>query len=221
MTAFVRAEAWRKSALACGIASSLLYGWMIVFLRYDGYSRLAQVPSELTAIGAPTQSLWAVLGAVYMALIAIFGWGVWTSARRRESLRRTGLLLLAYAAFGLLWPFATMHQRDVLAEGGGTLGDTLHVILGPLEVLVMFACMAVAAGAFGARFRIYTIVSIILLLAFGGITVMQAPQVSQGLPTPFIGLWERICISGFLVWIVALAVATWRQGISQRPAVTL
>lgn len=218
MVGVFRAVAWRRAALACGIASSLLFGWMIAFIRYDGYSRLSQVPSELTAIGAPTQSLWAVLGWLYMALIGIFGWGVWKSANQRRSLRRTGALLLVYAAFGLLWPFGTMHQRDVLAAGGGTLGDTIHVILGPAEVIVMFAGMAVAATAFGTRFRVYTIFSIILLLAFGVVTVIQAPRLSQGLPTPLIGLWERICITVFLAWIIALAIAVWRlDGTVLRP----
>jgi hypothetical protein len=36
-----------------------------------------------------------------------------------------GGLILAYASLGLLWPFAAMHQREVLAAGGGTLSDTM------------------------------------------------------------------------------------------------
>jgi hypothetical protein len=44
-------EARRRVLLACGIASSLLYGAMIWAIRYEGYSLVSQVPSELTAIG--------------------------------------------------------------------------------------------------------------------------------------------------------------------------
>ena len=52
----VSGEAWRKALLVCGIASSLLYAAMIWAIRYEGYSPVSQVPSELTAIGAPTRT---------------------------------------------------------------------------------------------------------------------------------------------------------------------
>ena len=58
----VSGEASRKALLVCGIASSLLYALMIWTIRYEGYNLVSQVPSELTAIGAPTQRLWALLG---------------------------------------------------------------------------------------------------------------------------------------------------------------
>src|SRR5262245_36231510 len=126
----VRQETWRTVLLACGIVSSLLYAAMIWAIRYEGYSVVSQVPSELTAIGAPTQTLWARLGWIYTVLVTAFGFGVWKSADRQRSLRVVARLVLAYASLGLLWPFAAMHQRDVLAAGGGTLSDTLHLVLG-------------------------------------------------------------------------------------------
>lgn len=70
----------RKVFLGCGILSSLLYVTMMQAIRYEGYHWISQVPSELTAIGAPTRTLWAWLGWVYTALILAFGWGVWKSA---------------------------------------------------------------------------------------------------------------------------------------------
>jgi Protein of unknown function (DUF998) len=53
---------------------------MIWAIRYEGYSPISQVPSELTAIGAPTQVLWARLGWIYTVLVAAFGLGLWKSA---------------------------------------------------------------------------------------------------------------------------------------------
>src|SRR5688572_32838218 len=70
----------RKTLLVCGVASSLLYALMIWGIRYEGYSPISQVPSELTAIGAPTQGLWARLGWIYTVLITAFGIGAWQSA---------------------------------------------------------------------------------------------------------------------------------------------
>jgi CubicO group peptidase (beta-lactamase class C family) len=195
----------RKLLLGGGVLSSLLYGAMIWAIRYEGYSLVSQVPSELTAIGAPTQRLWAWLGPIYTLLVTAFGWGVWQSAGRNRAVRIAGGLILAYGSLGLLWPFAPMHQREVLAAGGGTLSDTMHVALGAVTVFLMFLAIGYGAAAFGLRFRLYSIASIVMLLAFGVLTFLQAPRLEAGLPTPWIGLWERINISVFLLWIVVLA----------------
>jgi pimeloyl-ACP methyl ester carboxylesterase len=77
----------RRTLLACGIASSLLYALMIWAIRYEGYNLFSQVPSELTAVGAPTQRLWALLGPIYTLLVAAFGWGIWRSAGRNRAVR--------------------------------------------------------------------------------------------------------------------------------------
>jgi hypothetical protein len=200
----------RKIFLVCGIASSLLYGAMIWAIRYDGYSLVSQVPSELTAIGAPTQRLWALLGPIYTLLVAAFGWGVWQSAGRHSAVRIVGGLILAYGSLGLLWPFAPMHQREVLAAGGGTMGDTMHVVLGAVTVFLMFLAIGYGATAFGRRFRVYSIASTVVLLAFGALTFMEAPRLEADVPTPWIGLWERINISVFLLWVAVLAITLLR-----------
>jgi len=197
----------RQVLILCGVASSLLYAFMIWAIRYEGYSVLSQVPSELTAIGAPTRGLWARLGWMYTALLTAFGCGLLKSARGNRALRIVGGLVLAFASLGLLWPFAAMHQREVLAAGGGTVGDTLHQVLGAVTVSLMFLTIAFGAAAFGTRFRVYSIATVVVLLAFGGLTFLEAPRVGANLPTPWIGLWERINISVFLVWVAALAAA--------------
>ena len=202
---------WRRASLACGIAFSVLYGAMIWMIRYDGYSVLSQAPSELAAIGAPTRRLWSLLGPIDTLLLVAFGWGVWQSAGRNRSVRIVGALLLAFGALGLLWPFAPMHQRQVLAAGGGTLGDTMHVVLAGATVLLMFLAIGFGAWAFGARFRLYSIASGVVLLAFGGLTFAAAPRLQANLPTPWIGLWERINISVFLMWVVVLATVMLRS----------
>jgi len=211
-------EATRKTLLFCGIASSLLYAAMIWAIRYEGYSLISQVPSELTAIGAPTQALWARLGWIYTVLETAFGLGLWQSADRNRALRIVGGLIVAHASLGLLWPFASMHQREVLAAGGGTLSDTLHVVLAAVTVFLMFLAIGFGATAFGKRFRLYSIVTIVVLLVFGGLTFLEAPRLQANLPTPWIGLWERINISVFLLWVVMLIAVLWQTGTPQREA---
>ena len=210
-----RLEPWWKPLLFCGIASSLLYALMIWAIRYEGYNPISQVPSELTAIGAPTQALWARLGWIYTVLVTAFGVGLWKTAGGNRPLRIAGGLILAYASLGFLWPFAPMHQREVLAAGGATWSDTTHVVLGGVTVFLMFLAIGFGAAAFGKRFRLYSIATIVVLLVFGGLTFLEAPRLQANLPTPWIGLWERINISVFLLWVVMLCAVLWRTETSQ------
>jgi hypothetical protein len=201
----------RKVLLASGIVASLLYIGMIVAIRYEGYNPISQVPSELTAIGAPTRALWAWLGWVYMALTLAFGWGVWKSASSNRALRVVGVLLLLSGLLGLLWPFAAMHQREVLAAGGGTFGDTLHRILGIATVLLFVVTVGFGAAAFGPRFRFYSIATLVIAFAFGMLTGLASPRLAANLPTPYIGLWERISIAAYMIWLVVLAMTLLRR----------
>jgi hypothetical protein len=202
----------KKTLLACGFVSSLLYVAMtvVVALQWPGYSSSSQTISELSAIGAPTRLLWVLPGAFYTALIIAFGWGVVMSAGRSRALRTSGGAIVAYGALGLLWPFAPMHLREVLAAGGGTLSDTLHLVLASATVLLMFLAMAFAAAALGPRFRLYSAASIVVLAVFGALTFADAPGVATNLPTPWIGVWERINLGVFLLWVAVLSVALLR-----------
>jgi len=202
----------RRVWLVCGIVSSALYVAMVVFVaaQWAAYSSASQTISELSAIGAPTRSLWLVPGAIYTVLVTVFGFGVRQSAGRNRALQLAGSLIVIYGALGLVWPFAPMHLREVLAAGGSTRSDTMHLVLAAVTVLLMLLAMGVAATALGTLFRWYSIVSLAILFVCGALTFADAPGVSANLPTPWIGVWERINIGVFLLWIVVLAVRLWR-----------
>jgi hypothetical protein len=200
-------EIVRKVLLFCGILSSLLYVAMLIFvpMRYEGYNSISQTISELSAIGAPTRSLWVPLGIVYTLLIAAFGWGIRLSAYDNRRLYISGTLLAIYGIIGIGWVFAPMHRREVLAAGGGTISDTMHLVMGAVSNLLMMVSMGFAAAAFGKKFRFYTIATILSLLTFGILTGMRAPDVNANRPTPFVGIIEMIMLGVFLLWAVVLA----------------
>jgi hypothetical protein len=210
-SATTRPDVRRTALLACGILSSLLYGTIMLVVRYKGYSLTSQTVSELSAWGVSTRSLWMVLGSVYEFLIIAFGLGVLLSARDRLALRVAGWLLVAYGTLGVLWPFVAMHQRAVLAAGGRTLADTGHLTLAATTVILMFVAMGFGAAARKGWFRVYSVVSMVVLLAFGGLTSSDASRVQANLPTPWVGVWERINIGVFLLWVVVLAIALLRE----------
>jgi hypothetical protein len=44
------------------------------------------------------------------------------------------------------------------------------------------------------------------MLGFGALTSMAAPDVQANLPTPWLGVWERIMLGAFPLWAVVLAI---------------
>jgi hypothetical protein len=203
---------WRKVCLLCGIGASVLYAAMTVAVahRWTDYHPLSQTISELSAIGAPTRGLWVPLGAVYTLLMAAFGCGVWWSAGTNRRLRFAGGVLIVYGVLGLFWP--PMHVRETLAAGGKTATDTLHLAFAGVTVVLMLAAMTFGAAALGRRFRVYTAATIAVLLVCGVLTSAGATRVEHNLPTPWIGLWERINVGVFLLWVVVFAARLWSSG---------
>lgn len=198
----------RKLLFICGLLSSLLYVAMNIFIPvlYDGYNSASQTVSELSAIGAPTRPLWVLLGIAYTLLVIAFGFGLRISARRIRPLHIVSILMITHGVIDILWPFAPMHQREVLAAGGGTLTDTMHIVISMVTVILMMLMIGFGAAAFEKPFRIYSIVSLAILLFFGVLTGLDAPGISANLPTPWIGVWERINIGVFMVWLAILAI---------------
>lgn len=191
-----------KVLLVSGILSSLWYVAinLYVAMQYEGYSMTSLTVSELSAIGAPTRKLWVSLVIIYPILFGAFGFGVLRSAKNNRSLRMIGSLIVAYCIFNIYWP--PMHQRGIEP----TLTDTLHIVWAFITVLLMLVMMGFGAGAFGMKFRIYTVASMVLHLFFGVLTSIEAPNIPTNGPTPSIGVWERINIGIFMVWIVVLAI---------------
>jgi hypothetical protein len=99
-----------------------------------------------------------------------------------------------------------MHMRDVIANGGGTVTDTLHIALGMVSVVIMTVMMWFGAGSFDKRFRTFSFVILAVMLFFGVLTGMDSPGINAGTPTPWLGMWERASLGAFMVWTVVLSV---------------
>ena len=203
----------RRVLLVCGILSSLLYvgADIVAAMRYEGYSYLSQTVSELSAIGAPTRSFLTPVYLVYEVLLIAFGAGVWKTAGSSRALRVAGGLMIAQGVVNIAaGPFSAMHTRETIAAGAGTLSDTLHIVFTGVTVLLILLIVGFGASAFGKRFRLYSIVTIAALIVFGGLAGLEGPKVAANLPTPWIGLTERINIYGFMLWVAALAIGLLR-----------
>lgn len=208
----------RRLLLAGGIVAPVMFVAMTLFVGvlWEGYSVTSQVPSELSAIDAPTRTVWMWLSAVYAALLIGFGWSLVTSFLFNRALRVTGALLMAQAVLGFFWP--PMHQRAVLAAGGATLTDTLHLWWAAVTVVLFMLVMGFGAAALGKRFRAYTLATMALMLACGAWTGTYASRIQADLPTHGVGVWERISIAAFMLWVAVLATTLLRASHATRYA---
>lgn len=193
--------------LICGILSSLYYIGINIYVptEFEGYDIASQAPSELSAIDAPTRQLWVILATLYVLLFAAFGWGILRLSGENRLFRIMGWLIIAYSLINFYWP--PMHLRGVERS----MTDTLHIVWAAAAVLFMMLFMGFGAAAIGGRFRIYTIVSLLLFVLFGVLTSLEAPKIATNEPTPLMGIWERINIGIFMIWVMVLAFILLRR----------
>jgi Protein of unknown function (DUF998) len=203
----VRSKNINKVLIACGIAASLLYVLMniVCAAMYKEYSSVSQTVSELSAIDAPSRNLWVPLGILYSSLMTAFAIGIIRSSLDNRKLYITGILLFIYAMLGFFWP--PMHLRGIKPS----LTDEVHIIFAALAVLVMMLSMGFGAFAFGKKFRLYSFVTMFIIILFGTLTSLEAPGIARNLPTPRIGVWERINIGIFLLWIIVLSITLMKK----------
>lgn len=192
-----------KYLLISGIIASLLYIGADVFVstQYPGYSYTDQAISELSAIGAPTQGLWTILLIVFDPLLVAFGLGVYKIASHNRPLRITGLLLIVWGIFGLLWYLFPMNMRGAI----GSTTDTMHLVMAGVTVFLILMFIGFGSGAQGRGFRLYSILTIAVMLIFGAMVGQQAPRVAAQLSTPWMGIMERISVYTPMIWVIVLA----------------
>jgi hypothetical protein len=191
--------------LVCGIISSFIYilADILLGLSWKGYSFFSQAVSELSAIGAPTRLSWNIMSFFYIPLVVAFGIGVWKSSENKLFLKVTGILLSIWGLLGYVWFFFPMHMRGQIVS---STTDTMHLVLAGITVPLMIVFIAVGSGVKDKYFRIYSILTIVATLVCGAFTAMDAPKVAAQLPTPWMGILERVSVYAPMIWVAMLAV---------------
>jgi hypothetical protein len=203
-----------KALLSCGVLYALLYvvaNDLIAAEGADGYDRMSQAVSELSATGAPDRTFLNAMLPIWTALMIAFGIGVCLAARGSRALRVTGGLLVAFGVTGVLWLAFPMTSRADMVAGATSADDVGHIVLKATTVLLILAQIGSAALASGSRFRLYSLLSALTVFVFGALTGMESSNLPAGEPTPWMGLFERISIGAWLLWLVVLAITLLRS----------
>ena len=204
-----------KVLLACGVISSLVYVAtdILASSRWEGYDWTARMVSDLLAVSAPTRSFIVVPMLVYNLLILAFGIGVWLRGWNRP-LRVAGALFIVYGVVSMLGLF--VFPLNYEAKGAGA---TMHQVVTFLLILLMFLFIGFAAAGSGRAFRLYSILTVAVILAGAVFSGLQIPRIEAGLPTPGLGVFERLNIYSMLLWVAVFAISLLRARNSDTSAI--
>jgi hypothetical protein len=200
----------KKVLLASGIFSAVFYiiTDLLASWWYAGYSIIDQNYSELLATGAPTRPAMLMASVVYNLSVLAFALGIWTSGDRKRTSKLTAAFMTGYAVLSMVTP--SFFQMDMRGATVTPLGG-LHPAMTAIMSLFILLSMGFGAFLLSKRFRLYSFFTIILLLVFGFMTGLQAPKLTAGDPTPFMGFTERINIYATMIWFALLSLALLRN----------
>lgn len=130
----------------------------------------------------------------------------------RKILVACGLLAsLLYLGMNIFIPMAYPGYSYSEQAVSGT--DTLNIVFSAITVLAFLLMIGFSAGAFGKNFRIYAISSLVLIIIFLGLTALQTPKMEANLPTPLLGVWERMGIGLYMLWMAVVSVLLLKQNV--------
>ena len=132
----------------------------------------------------------------------------------RRALLTCGIVSsVLYAAMNVFVPMAWPGYRSAsrMVSELSAIEAPSRAVWVPLGVVyTLLVAMGLCARGFGPGFRAYTLVTMALLVAVGAVTG-QSARVEADLPTPWLGVLERVGIGLFLIWIVVLATTLLRE----------
>lgn len=200
--------------LACGAVygiSYILVNDLVAAFLIPGYSRVDQAISELSAIGSPARGFLISTFLPFAALTIAFGVGVMRTARARAQ-RTLGVALIIYGATSFVWLFFPMTARsDMVAGAAMPSNDIGHIVMSMFTVALIMTAFVSGAIALGGWFRVYSILTAVAAMIFGLLTSAMSAKIATGEGTPFMGLYERVNVFGWALWLTVLSVILIRR----------
>ncbi len=187
-----------------GIIGPLIY-ILAVFIggviRHD-YSAIYNAVSELTMANAPNKLLLDILFGIYNVFLLIFGLGAYLDSSINSKKYDTAtIMLVIIGILGLLVLIFTQDPRGSPA----TLHGTLHILLSGLTAALTIISVVLVGISFKKYSNIkgfswYSYITAALIFISGGIgAVSLANNGAYG------GLFERITIFLFMIWVISLS----------------
>jgi len=187
-----------------GIIGPLIY-ILAVFIggaiRHD-YSTLYNAVSELTMANAPNKLLLDILFGIYNVFLLIFGLGAYLDfSINSKKYNSATIMLVIIGVLGLLVLIFTQDPRG----GAATLHGTLHILLSGLTaaltiISVLLIGISLKKYSNIKGFSWFSYITAALIFISGGLGA--ASLANNG---AYGGLFERITIFLFMIWVMSLS----------------
>jgi hypothetical membrane protein len=176
-------------------------------IRND-YSQLVNTISELTLANAPNKLLMDIMFTVYNISIIIFGLGAYLDSMDNSKKYKTATIFLALIGlFGLTLYFFPQDPRGTAATMAGTLHIVIAGIISALTIISIFLVgLSLRKYSEMKLFSAYSLLSGILVFVSGGIAAVSVANNSA-----YGGLFERITIFTFMIWVIVLSIIILRR----------
>jgi len=194
-----------------GIIAPLFYiiPTIVGGLLRPGYSHLSNSVSDLLASGAPNKIYLMIPFTVYPILLSIFGFGIFALLKSKPLplSSPTGLIgfILIGASMGVLGILTmTVFPQDPIGTPMTTPG-LMHLILVGIQAISAMAAILLIGFWFKSNglsgYFIYSIISFVVLIITGIISMIGATQGSQ-----YIGLFERLNVGAIVQWLIVIGI---------------
>ncbi len=187
-----------------GIIGPLIY-ILAVFIggaiRHD-YSAIYNSVSELTMANAPNKFLLDILFGIYNVFLLIFGLGAYLDSRIDS--KKYDIAMIMVVIIGVLGLLVLIFTQDPRGSAV-TLHGTLHILLSGLTAALTIISVLLVGMSFKKYsnlkgFSWYSYITAALIFISGGIgAVSLANNGAYG------GLFERITIFLFMIWVISLS----------------
>lgn len=195
----------KRPYVLLGVLAPIAYALAVIIggATTPGYSHVANAISELFSAGRHPHIIVLLLFATYnLGLLAFGAWAFLDRKAGYGKLFRAAMALLA--VIGLLGAATLFFPQD---ERGttATFAGTMHIVLSAISSLLTMVAMLLAGLDYFRNkdkklFAYYSFASLAIVLISGGISAASVASNS-----PYLGLFERVTIGAFLLWVLLLS----------------
>jgi len=197
----------RKILVSCGIAAPVLYIVTAIVgaaLRPNDYSHIINAISELLSNGAPNKAVLDVVFNIYNALLLAFAIGAYSVTKNMPRLTQISMgILIGIQVLSFSWGFFPMDPLGAEVTFAGTMHNVLGGVVA-LATIIMPLLMGLGVRRLDdfSRYASYSFISSAIIFVSGLTGVILAGQGVQ-----LFGLFERITIGSYEVWIFVTALS--------------
>jgi hypothetical protein len=195
----------RKTLIYCGIAAPILYIMTVIVgaaMRND-YSQLVNAISELISNGAPNKAILDVVFNIYNALLLAFALGGYYVLKSAPRLCRMAMgIFIAIQILSFSWGFFPMDPLGTETTFAGTMHNVLGgvVAFATITMPLLMGLGLRQKDGFQNYVRYSFVTSAIIFIS--GLTGV----ILAGYGIQLFGLFERITIGSYELWIFVTAV---------------